>query len=199
MQEFARSRPEASGLYGDGDPSINHTYNFQTLLDQDYQYCYWEEVAGEQPEMRYDPKTFEATPTGRMRKIRRNYFLIQIHGGCDARWGFTAPVCFEAHDDAEVAVLYPTDATLYSNKGGNWYTDDGGSHWYWGGSTEVRKEAMARGVKMPDRLDSYPVMDMKDLRKEKKRMNDVRGRGVTLVGRTGKLYCPVTGGELQLS
>lgn len=200
MQEFAQSRPGASGLYGDGEPFVGYTYNFQTLLDQDYQYCYWEEVVGEEPYVYWDTKTNHVVNVpGKTRKVRRNYFLIQIHGGCDARWGFTKPKCFEATNDSETTIMFPTDADMTTKKSFvRWYTDDGGSHWYAETTKEVENAAKARGVQVHRRLDEYPVMDSTDLRRQKKRMQDVRGTGVTLVGRTGRLYCPITGEPLEM-
>lgn len=202
MEEFAGARPGASGLYGDGPPIVNYTYNFQTLLDQDYQYCYWEEVVGKVPDTYWDQKTNAViTVEGKTRDIKAKYFLVQIHGGCDARWGFTAPRCFAAHGDSETTVLFGgTDASLCGKKTGSiWHTDDGGSHWYWDHSTEATEAATKNGIEIKSRLDDYPVLEVAELRRQKKRVSDVRGRGVVLVGKKGTLYCPITGHELQLS
>ena len=91
-----------------------NTYNNDTLLSQDYQ-----------------THTFE--------KDDIFYTLLQIHGGCDIRGGYTAPKVFELGDeDAYHSFLRDaSEASAYCNKDSNhsWDTEDAGYHWYFGGST----------------------------------------------------------------
>lgn len=63
MAHFARNW---AGVYGDGKAFIVNTYNGEDSLSQIVQYLYG-----------YDPETDRA------------YVILQIHGGCDARGGYT--------------------------------------------------------------------------------------------------------------
>ena len=56
--------PPVTGIYGEGKPVTVNTYNHESLVDQILQYIY-----------------FEIDEQG--------YVLLQIHGGCDARGGYT--------------------------------------------------------------------------------------------------------------
>ena len=68
MEEFTESI-EATGVYGVSKPITINTYNHDSLVDQILQYVYFE-IDGQ------------------------GYVLLQIHGGCDARGGYTAPKAF---------------------------------------------------------------------------------------------------------
>ncbi|MBN2447761.1 MAG: hypothetical protein JXO22_13595 [Phycisphaerae bacterium] len=80
---------EVTGLYGDGDPFTQNTYNGEDLLSQVLQFLYLE-MDGDA------------------------YVLLQIHGGCDVRGGYTAPKAFRVMDDG---------ATLLCNADGQIYCD----------------------------------------------------------------------------
>lgn len=60
---------EVSGIYGEGDPIGINTYNHEELLSQILQYVYFE----------WDNEA---------------YIILQIHGGCDVRGGYTKPRIF---------------------------------------------------------------------------------------------------------
>lgn len=198
MEDFAASRPGASGLYGEGAPITGYTYNYQTLLDQDYQMVYFEEVVGSEPDIRWDAATNKPIdPAGKRRAVRRNFVVLQIHGGCDARWGFTRPRVFEVDEGNDTKILWPTDGMLWARTGERYYTDDGGANWY-AENYEVEAVAKAKGVKVERRLDDYPVVDVVEARQQGKRLSELRGTGVTVVGRTGTVYAPITGAPLQL-
>lgn len=66
---------DVGGIYGDGDPVVINTYNGEDLLSQTIQYVYFE-VEGQ-----------------------GGYVLLQIHGGCDARGGYTKPRAFEVNEE----------------------------------------------------------------------------------------------------
>ena len=88
--EWLRDRGhEVTGLYGDGEPFTVNTYNGEDLLSQVLQYLYME-VDGE-PDI-----------------------LLQIHGGCDVRGGYTAPKAFRVLDDGAY-LLCNADARIYCN------------------------------------------------------------------------------------
>jgi len=106
-EEFAESI-EASGIYGEGDPLTINTYNHDSLLDQVIQYVY-----------------FEIEEQG--------YVLLQIHGGCDVRGGYTAPKAFRCNIEDSQSIFSDGDATI-TCKGGDhrWYVQEGDwdtDHW----------------------------------------------------------------------
>jgi hypothetical protein len=86
--EWLRERGhEVTGLYGDGDPFTVNTYNGEDLLSQTLQYLYFE--------LDGDP-----------------YVLLQIHGGCDVRGGYTSPKAFRVLDDGAY-LLCNADARIH--------------------------------------------------------------------------------------
>lgn len=104
------------GIYGEGKPFTVNTYNHDSLLSQTIQYMYF---------------TVENNEREDCESILEDgvYVLLQIHGGCDARGGYTAPKLFCLEYD-EVSILRDQDANICCNGDGhNWYTDDG-YHWY---------------------------------------------------------------------
>lgn len=65
-----------------------YTYNYDTYLDQDFR---WWSFGIEE------------------RDFEQNFVVIEIHGGCDARSGFTGPVLFKVADrESTVQVIYPS-------------------------------------------------------------------------------------------
>ena len=144
--------------YDDGEPCIVNTYNGECLLSQTLQFC----QAGV-------------------------YVLLQIHGGCDVRGGYTAPRIFTSTDayglcDGARATIHPESApsvvdtpriivppTVWPP---SWYTDDG---WNWypdGGECSS--------------LHHYLLTDDPDLRGEQRVYVDDDRNG----------YCPITGRKL---
>ena len=72
MMSFAESL-EGTGLYGDGDPMLINTYNHECVLSQTLQFVYFE----------HD---------------HTSYVILQVHGGCDVRGGYTRPRVFETDE-----------------------------------------------------------------------------------------------------
>ena len=64
----------AGGIYGEGEPFTVNTYNHESLLSQVIQYLYWEDDNG-------------------------GHVLLQVHGGCDVRGGYTAPKAFDVCEE----------------------------------------------------------------------------------------------------
>lgn len=110
MEEFASGRPNASGIYGDGDPMTVNTYNHENLLDQTLQFTYWEEGEGHE-----------------------SYVLLQVHGGADVRGGYTKPRAFTVNNSfGDLAVFDYAEGRMGCGNedcDARWYTDDG-YHWY---------------------------------------------------------------------
>jgi hypothetical protein len=109
---------EATGIYGDGEPFTVNTYNGEDALSQVIQYAYAETEAG-------------------------TIVVLQIHGGCDVRGGYTAPRAFWADesmlgecaifDNARAIVVDPIIAESddwQHRELGRWSTENGGYTWH---------------------------------------------------------------------
>jgi len=80
------------GLYGEGEPMTVNTYNGEDLLSQVIQYT-----------------LFRIDDT--------DYVILQVHGGCDVRGGYTKPRVFEVNGDA-ACMFDNARATIYcTNRG----------------------------------------------------------------------------------
>jgi hypothetical protein len=84
-----------------------NTYNYDNLLSQVLQYTMFSATDDE-----YDC-----------------YVLLQIHGGCDVRGGYTAPKVFKVID-RDYFILAQADCRAVADNGMSWYSDDCGYHWY---------------------------------------------------------------------
>lgn len=73
IQAFTDELEDATGLYGEGKPFTVNTYNGEDALSQIIQYTFF---------------TLDD----------EEYVLLQIHGGCDARGGYTRPRVFRHYD-----------------------------------------------------------------------------------------------------
>lgn len=103
-EDFVKSLNNAAGIYGEGEPFTVNTYNGEDLLSQIIQYHYWSDEKGA-------------------------HVMLQIHGGCDARGGYTYPVAFDVIDDDGTSILHNTGATIHCDScNRRWDTDDG-CHW----------------------------------------------------------------------
>ena len=97
----------AKGLYGEGEPLIVNTYNRESLLSQILQFA-----------------LFYVND--------KQYIALQIHGGADARGGYTDAYIFslDAYNETGLlssAVAYATlkdSSEYYTDDGYNWYNDD---------------------------------------------------------------------------
>ena len=97
MEEFAESI-EATGIYGEGAPVTVNTYNHDSLLDQVIQYVY-----------------FELNEQG--------YVLLQIHGGCDVRGGYTAPKAFRCNIESSPSIFSDGEAQITCKGSDTFYRD----------------------------------------------------------------------------
>lgn len=107
MAEWTDSLEDVAGLYGEGTAFTVNTYNHESLLSQVLQFRYFS----------IDGKA---------------YVILQVHGGCDVRGGYTAPKVFRAYDAEYVGddtnILRDTDASISCDEH-SWSTD-GGYHFY---------------------------------------------------------------------
>jgi hypothetical protein len=106
--EFAKDVMHGTGLYGEGDPMSGYTYNYENILDHDFQYTYFE--VGDS-----------------------NYVILSVHLYGDARGNFSGWNVFKLREHSDGAELFlHNNASIYCDNpecNANWYTDDG-SHWY---------------------------------------------------------------------
>lgn len=190
MASFVDTIENAAGLYGDGEPMCVNTYNGEDLLSQTIQYLYWCDDDGE-------------------------HILLQIHGGCDVRGGYTRPRAFDVTEECALfnnacASIYPDLDTLPGKPDDNvetlpgmekhietqkqrienardvyWYTDDG-CHWYFQGTC---------GFGAGTQLEEYDRVKFDDegLNDDGEHIDDVKGTGVLCVDDDGNGYCPITG------
>ena len=92
---------------------ITNTYNYESSVDQILQYMLfsWQDNCP--------------------------FIMLQIHGGADARGGYTAPHFFAfktREHDIDEFLLCDGDYSVYVGEE-QWYTDDHGRHWYFEGSS----------------------------------------------------------------
>jgi hypothetical protein len=110
----------ATGIYGDGQSITVNTYNEDNLLDQVLLFTYFELRAG----------------AGRGGCVGV-YVVLQVHGGCDVRGGYTRPRVFRVTRDEGVEIFDYRRGTIFCRGGEHshrWTTDDGGAHWYFEGA-----------------------------------------------------------------
>ena len=98
------------GPYGEGDPNWINTYNGESNLSQTLQFL--DVVIGDEA-----------------------LTIIQIHGGCDVRGGYTSPRVFQENGRSELSLYLPADGYLFCNQDHDhtWSTDDNWN-WYYQGT-----------------------------------------------------------------
>lgn len=86
--DYLKKTGYVTGIYGDGDEVWVNTYNSDDALSQVIQYCYFTYSGTSLPE--------------------DTYVILQIHGGCDVRGGYTRPRLFRAGED----ILFNADGMI---------------------------------------------------------------------------------------
>lgn len=164
MDEFVK-HVDGKGIYGDGDSFVVNSYNGEDLLSQTIQYCYWTDDNGA-------------------------HVLLQVHGGCDVRGGYTAPKAFDVggeYGSDDTAVMDNAKAAIYctgKDCDSSWYTDDG-CHWY----------SNQDGENL-DKLDRVVLLDGQTAA-EVIAARKIAGLGrALLVDSDGNGYCPDCGEKL---
>jgi len=150
---------EIGGLYGEGDPMTVNTYNGECALDQTIQFVFVE-AGGEA------------------------FVLLQIHGGCDVRGGYTRPRAFrvDAFDAAEMfdyarVTIHDPEANVH------WDTDNAGYYWYENGLTAGAN------------LEEYPMIEAEEIDGDPAGYA-VENETIVVTGRNTALS-PLTGAELE--
>lgn len=105
-ESFAESI-DGKGIHGDNSGPITiNTYNGEDLLSQIIQFVYWTDEGGDA------------------------HILLQIHGGCDTRGGYTDPVAFDVADFDGTGIFDNARASIYCNDCQKYWDTDDGCHWY---------------------------------------------------------------------
>jgi hypothetical protein len=158
---------EPTGIYGDGNPVTVNTYNHSSPLSQTLQFIYFNTDHGE-------------------------FVLLQIHGGCDVRGGYTKPRLFRCNGNYELPMFFDQDGSIYcTGEGGNnltevscgasWWTDD---NWHWYASDNCED------------LASYELVIVDNSRDLLLKRGRIGGGKLVIDERTNKAYCPHCGSEL---
>jgi len=142
---------EVGGLYGEGEPMLINTYNGECLLSQTLQFVF-------------------------LSIDNTSYVLLQVHGGCDVRGGYTDAVLFEADE----SVLYYSDATIYADGADHYWRTDDGWYWYYEGCA---------GTGAEPKLESYKVSH------DPAHKGD--GEHVYIPEDENEAYCPLSGLPLK--
>jgi hypothetical protein len=184
----------ATGIYGEGDPLTVNTYNEENLLDQVLLFTYFEVRTG----------------PGRGGN-HGSYVVLQVHGGCDARGGYSRPRVFTVNDPDDLTIFDYRRGTIFCTGKGpfardrrqldlptvagdspdHYWTTDDGCHWY-------REGACGRGA--GTQLETYErvtVIGCDEDLVEGTTQEWVAGSLCVLD--TGDGFCPVCGGLLQAS
>ena len=82
-----------------------NTYNFENLLSQVLQYTIFEDNKEDK------------------------YIILQIHGGCDVRGGYTEPYIFYL-PEMDYFFIHMYNVFCTDKNGNSWYSDDCGYNWY---------------------------------------------------------------------
>lgn len=161
------------GPFGEHDPRLScNSYNEECCLDQTIQFTLFKDTADDEC-----------------------YVLLQVHGGCDVRGGYTAPKAYRltegepsyflSWNDATIRPISPdADEAVQPNLDGTvdedpyWTTDDG-YHWY-------REGCCGCGART--QLEAYEASDDPA----------DKGKGKIYIDEDGNGYCPVTGRKLEV-
>jgi len=119
FQEFLET-----GLYTEGDPMTFNSYNGECALSQTIQGVLYHTS---------DRYGYDGS---------ESIVLLQVHGGCDVRGGYTRPRAFTPATSGARLFLW-ADASLHDSDAGPhgtyWQTDDAGYNWYMDGSTAGKR------------------------------------------------------------
>ena len=94
---------------------VVNTYNYENIIDQVLQYVIFEDEEGD------------------------FFIILQIHGGCDVRGGYTDPQIFALYEPDYFHIAQSDVSAVCTGCGNNWYSDDAGIHYYYDGCTANEK------------------------------------------------------------
>jgi hypothetical protein len=190
MEEFAK-RLGGKGIYGEGEPMTINTHNGEDLLSQTIQYTYFEilDIYGP-PSLTKRADTLELIVEG------GDYVLLQVHGGCDVRGGYTAPKAFRVSGDGSMFDNAGATIQCSTCSEHNWYTDDG-YHYYDNGTCGVDYKQLETYPTEEVEEEPVPVAYNPDLFKKGETPCNYEYAGTVLVYEK-RAFCPFCGGELKV-
>lgn len=110
-----------TSFYGESYPDCCNTYNHENNLSQTLQF--------------YVMELYEKTESYRViGRAIETLCILQVHGGCDVRGGYTAPKVFTTTGSDGTEMLDYARGNIGCENGHYWYTDDA-YNWYAGEST----------------------------------------------------------------
>ena len=178
------------GIYSEGEPLTVNTYNSEDALSQTLQYVY---LTIDSPSEFWENDSPNPALDG-------DYLLLQIHGGCDVRGGYTAPKCFTCSIE-EYSILDNARGGMWCERDHEhrWDTDNAGCSWH--------DETYPQPKDAPRELGGWPVQRV-DAQPDEPLTADeapaLPGLGAqpAIVGfigvdEHGNGYCPYCGGKLS--
>ena len=178
-ERFVNSLDGAKGIYGDGKPFTENTYNGEDMLSQCIQYVYWTDDDGA-------------------------HVMLQIHNGCDVRGGYTDPVVFDVTDYDGTSIFDNAQATIYCNDCHKTWDTESGYSWIqsdcWGKCFGDCHRDL-REYPATDKRPAYPEPPHPD---QLTLPIDLPERpdpcsGVLWIDEDGNGHCPYCGGLLKLA
>ena len=202
---------EPTGIYGEDGPVCVNTYNEESSLSQVIQYVYF--TLSEDGSRCHDD----------------NYVLLQVHGGCDVRGGYTAPRLFSMGRYDDTGLFDHNRGTIYAEKPDNdqlgfpgistkwtddapyWYSD--GSSWGFEGCWGFKHRALEDYPVAYVSAETYqqllddghePINGLIEVERSwsYKSANVVAAQvvqGYLCVDEDRNMYCPITGWPLKAS
>jgi len=169
-EDFALS-VNGKGIYQDGEPITINTANGEDMLSQTLQYIYWTDDDGA-------------------------HVLLQIHGGCDIRGGYTDPVAFDLTDYDGTSIFDNARATIYCDDCNKYWDTDDGCRWRDEGGCNYLDEYPATDEEpdYPERSD--PSQKLLPLELPERPTPDV---GAIWVDDDRNAHCPHCGGILHVA
>ena len=136
-----------TGFYGDGKPSCVNTYNHQNNLDQTLQFTVFE--LHEKDDNTSSRRHYNATET---------LCILQVHGGCDVRGGYTSPRVFTTLGDDGTEMFDYAKGSIGCENNHYWWTDDA-YHWY---TNDSSVEFTEKDTLFGDVTREIPIQDLND-------------------------------------
>lgn len=175
-ESFGNTLDNPRGIYGDDSgPLTVNTYNGEDTLSQIIQYVYWTDDDGA-------------------------HVMLQIHGGCDARGGYTSPVAFDVADYDGTSIFDNVRASIYCDDCGKHWDTDNGCSWHpegccGKGYTELQDyPATDERPEYPERPDPAQMILPIDLPERPDPC-----AGVVWIDDDRNGHCPYCGGRLHLA
>ena len=164
---------------------VEYTYGQDSFLGQDFQYHLWKD------------------------KEDNQMVFLELHNGCDARGGFTYPVCFAM---AYEGGFYDIDRATIACENNHWWDFEGGYYGGWRHDDSPNIPNLEDFTVSPDNPNidyhtmAYAMREYRALERAPRLplMEGVKpssplkiGAGLIYTDDSGQAYCPICGGKLS--